>query len=116
MDRIYKRNDMDSIEKFNCSIDAIFDYFASNAALAVVFVNEQNHIAAKNRHFTNYYAKTLAIIDRVFEEGVKNALFNENVTIPVFSSFFFGGIRFLLHQWAHDKINMFSMTYAKTLN
>ena len=103
MEHIYKRKDITSIEKFNSAIDAIFDYFISNPSLAVVFVNEQNHLAAKSHDFTTYYSKTLSIIERVFEEGVKTGLFNENVNIPVFSSFFFGGMRFLLSQWARDK-------------
>ncbi len=109
MERNYKRHDINSVEKFNGAIDAIFDYFTSNPSLALVFVNEQNHIASKSHHFTSYYEKTLAIIDSVFEEGVKTGLFNENVTTPIFSSFFFGGMRFLLHQWAYHK-NKFALS------
>jgi TetR/AcrR family fatty acid metabolism transcriptional regulator len=103
MEKIYKRSDIDSIEKFNSAIDAIFDYFTSNPSLALVFVNEQNRLAANNQYFTKYYDKTIAIIEKVFIDGVKSNIFNENVNVRVFSTFFFGGMRYLLHQWAQDQ-------------
>jgi len=103
IDLVNKRTDITVIEKFNALIDVVFDFFTSNPSLALVFVNEQNHLIKKNNEqFTSYFQKTLSMCETVLQSGVKSNMFNSFISPHVFSYFFFGGLRFLLHQWAEN--------------
>jgi TetR/AcrR family fatty acid metabolism transcriptional regulator len=104
IERIHGRSDLNSREKFETIIDALFDYFTSNPALALVFVNEQQHLVRKDAaHFTRYYDKTMLLSETLIGDGVRNGIFNAFIDAPVFSAFFFGGLRHLLHQWAENR-------------
>jgi TetR/AcrR family transcriptional regulator, fatty acid metabolism regulator protein len=103
IEMVNKRTDISVIEKFNAMIDVVFDFFTSNPSLALVFVNEQNHLIKKNNNqFTCYYAKTLTMCETVFKSGEKNKVFNSFISPHFFSYFFFGGLRVLLNQWAEN--------------
>ncbi|HAJ78939.1 MAG TPA: TetR family transcriptional regulator [Fibrobacteres bacterium] len=103
IDQINKRTDISVIEKFNAMIDVVFDLFTSNPSLALVFVNEQNHLIKKNnKQFTSYFEKTLSMCETVFKSGEKSNVFNNFISPHIFSYFFFGGLRNLLHQWAEN--------------
>lgn len=106
------------IEKIDCSendpaikvhrmIDSVFDMFDANPALALVFVNEQHHMVKKgNKYVLNNYQKTLKVCEKVLNEGVRNRVFSTTINPIIFSTFFFGGIRYLLQQWAQDTRKM----------
>jgi len=109
IDSINKRSDLTVVEKFNAMIDVVFDLFTSNPSLALVFVNEQNHLLKKNNEqFTAYFQKTLLMCETVLQSGAKDDVFNRFINPRIFSYFFFGGLRFLLHQWAENS-NLFPL-------
>jgi TetR/AcrR family fatty acid metabolism transcriptional regulator len=104
IERLHDRADLDSREKFETIIDALFDYFTSNPSLALVFVNEQQHLIRKDaEHFTRFYNKTMVLSETLMQEGISDGVFNPYIDAPVFSAFFFGGLRHLLHQWAENR-------------
>jgi TetR/AcrR family fatty acid metabolism transcriptional regulator len=91
------------VKKFHQMIDQVFEMFDTDPALATVFVNEQHHIMKKNsKLFTKNYQKTLSICECVVEEGISKGVFRKGINTAVFSSFFFGGIRYMLQQWAQN--------------
>jgi TetR/AcrR family fatty acid metabolism transcriptional regulator len=99
---IRRRSDMASSEKLNALIDAVFDYFAHNPLLALVFVNEQQQVvrATPGASFLQAYENTLLESERIIAEGQQNGSFNRDIPTEFFRHFFFGGIRYLLLQWA----------------
>ncbi len=104
IERIHGRVDLDSREKFETIIDALFDYFTSNPSLALVFVNEQQHLIHKDaKQFTRFYDKTMVLSETLMHEGIRAGIFNAYLDAQVFSAFFFGGLRHLLHQWAENR-------------
>ena len=97
------RSDVDSLGKLEGMIDLLFDMFASNPSLGIVFVNEQNHLVQRGGgDFTPLYEKYLDLAQQVLNEGIKNGTFNPNIELKVVRHFVFGGMRNLIHQWAHD--------------
>ncbi|MFA3781773.1 TetR/AcrR family transcriptional regulator [Melioribacteraceae bacterium 4301-Me] len=97
------------IEKIDAMIDLVFDIFTENPSLAVVFVNEQNHlIQSTNQKFTKYYDMFLDQGELVIKEGIKQNLFDPNIDLSVFRHFIFGALRNLLHLWAKDQ-NKYSL-------
>lgn len=91
------------IEKLDSMIDLIFDGFIENPSLAVVFVNEQNHLIRTNEvGFTNYYDKFLDQGEIVISEGIDKGLFSSDIDLQIFRSYIFGALRNLLHHWAYD--------------
>ena len=93
-------------EKLDSMIDIFFDIFTENPSLAIVFVNEQNHLMLNGQfQFTEFYAKFLAQAELVVQEGVDKNIFADNVDIDIFRFFVFGAIRNLLQQWALDQKN-----------
>ena len=84
-------------------MDLLFDMFASNPSLGIVFVNEQNHLVQRGGgDFTPLYEKYLDLAQQVLTEGIKNGTFNPKIELKVVRHFVFGGMRNLIHQWAHD--------------
>lgn len=92
------------VSKFHRMIDSVFDFFNADPELATVFVNEQHHILKNsNKLLMSNYKKTLMICENVLNEGIRCNVFNKEIDSAVFSSFFFGGIRYLLQQWAQEQ-------------
>ncbi|MBI5806968.1 MAG: TetR/AcrR family transcriptional regulator [Ignavibacteriales bacterium] len=99
-----KSNDsLSPFDKFDAMIDLIFDIYIEKPALAIVFVNEQNHIqkSAEDR-FTSYYEKFLNLGEEIIKEGIAKKQFSPNVDIKILRYFIFGAIRSLLQHWAID--------------
>lgn len=99
-----KSNDsLSPFDKFDAMIDLIFDIYIEKPALAIVFVNEQNHIqkSAEDR-FTSYYEKFLNLGEEIIKEGIVKKQFSPNVDIKILRYFIFGAIRSLLQHWAID--------------
>jgi TetR/AcrR family fatty acid metabolism transcriptional regulator len=99
-----KSNDsLSPFDKFDAMIDLIFDIYIEKPALAIVFVNEQNHIqkSAEDR-FTSYYEKFLNLGEEIIKEGIAKKQFSPNVDIKILRYFIFGAIRSLLQHWASD--------------
>ncbi|MGE5402989.1 MAG: TetR/AcrR family transcriptional regulator [Ignavibacteriales bacterium] len=104
--RVAERTDINSVEKFDNMIDLLFDVFIQNPPLALVFVNEQNHLLQQNPNgFTPYYEKFLDLGEHIVIEGIESKTFNPNFDVKIIRSFIFGGLRHLLHQWANNSQN-----------
>lgn len=103
LDLIVDNSTMSGIEKLDGMIDLIFDAFAERPALALVFVNEQNHIEQFNKQdFTDYYDKFLDKGEAIIKKGISEGLFSENIDLTVFRNFVFGAIRHLIHCWVRE--------------
>lgn len=104
METIINNTSLGSIEKFDFIINAVFDYFNSNPPLAMVFVNEQHRLVQKdNQQFTGFYNKTIGLIERYLREGILDKAFDSSIDPVIYSNFIFGGLRYLLLQWANDQ-------------
>lgn len=103
LDIIASNSSISSIEKLDAMIDLIFDVFAEKPDLAMVFVNEQNHLERSNKkEFTNYYDKFLDKGEVIVRKGISEGLISENIDITIFRNFVFGAIRHLVHCWVRD--------------
>jgi TetR/AcrR family transcriptional regulator, fatty acid metabolism regulator protein len=103
LDIITSNSSITSIEKLDSMIDLIFDIFSENPELAMVFVNEQNHLEHSNKNsFTNYYSKFLDKGETIIKKGIKEGLISEHIDLTIFRNFIFGAIRHLVHCWAID--------------
>jgi TetR/AcrR family fatty acid metabolism transcriptional regulator len=103
LDIIVSNSSISNIEKLDAMIDLIFDVFAERPALALVFVNEQNHIEHSNKKdFTDYYGKFLDKGEIIIKKGIDEGVVSENIDLTIFRNFVFGAIRHLVHCWARD--------------
>lgn len=94
----------DVVRKFHQMIDNVFELFNTDPSLATVFVNEQHHIMKRsNKLVMNNYRKTLGICEKVLNEGMVCGVFKKETDSLIFSTFFLGGIRYVLQQWALDQ-------------
>lgn len=101
--KIYQRDDLSPIDKFDGMIDLVFDVLITNREQAIVFVNEQHHFQIKYKDkFTKYYDKFLDLGEEIVKEGIEKKLFNSNFNIKILRSFVFGGARHLIRTWAHN--------------
>lgn len=97
---------MSPVQKLDSMIDMVFNLFAENPSLAMVFVNEQNHLMQMNQEeFTDKYDKFLNEGMKVVKEGIREKVFSDEIDIKIFRSYIFGAIRNLLLHWAHDPKN-----------
>ncbi len=100
---VAETQNLSPLERIDAMIDLVFDVFTENPSLAIVFVNEQNHLQQSNNSaFTNYYEKFLDLGEDVIKEGMKNGLFSPSIDLNVFRYYLLGGIRNLLQHWAQD--------------
>ncbi len=98
-----RRQDLTAVEKLDIMIDLIFNGFAHHADLAVVFVNEQNFLLEHSRpDFVKHYEAYLRMGTQIVREGIKQGVFRPDVDLVVLRHFTFGGIRHLIHLWAHE--------------
>jgi len=109
-------NVSDPIEKFHKVIDAVFDMFDKKPELATIFVNEHHHIVTRNnRQLHSNYKKTLSICENALNQGKKKGVYASDIDAVAFSSFFLGGIRFILQQWALDTKKMNLIVCKKSI-
>lgn len=100
---IVKNSSLSRVEKLDLMIDLIFDMFTGKPDLALVFVNEQNHLERSNQNqFTNYYGKFLDEGGKIVKSGIEEKVFSEHINIMIFRNFVFGAIRHLVHCWVRD--------------
>lgn len=98
---LLKRDDLSARQKVEELFDAIFDLFAENPPLALLFVNEQQHLLRQGTgDFMQYYVEFLRMGEQVVRDGIRKGEFSSSVDPRGFTNFVFGGIRQLLHQWA----------------
>jgi TetR/AcrR family fatty acid metabolism transcriptional regulator len=96
-----KRTDLGPSEKLDYVIDLLFDAFTMSPSLAIVFVNEQNHLIQSNKgNVTKFYNEFLDIAEELVREGTKRKIFNAAIDIKLFRNFITGGLRTLLRLWA----------------
>jgi TetR/AcrR family transcriptional regulator, fatty acid metabolism regulator protein len=97
------REDVRPDQKLDGLIDILFDLFTSNPAMAIVFVNEQNLPAkSQNTDFQQYSERFLDLGEEIVKEGINLGVFNTNIDVKILRNFVYGGVRNLLHRWAHD--------------
>jgi len=97
------RLDLEPAQKLDRLFDSIFGLFINKPALALVFVNEQNHLLLhQDNAFMPYYERFLAIAQEVLIEGTEQGIFRQDIDFRITRLFFFGGIRYLIHQWAQN--------------
>ncbi len=97
---------LSAIEKLDGMVDLIFDVLTANQSLALVVVNEQNHLQKSNKNeFTDFYEKFLDVGETIINNGISNNSFTANVDVEIFKQFVLGAVRHLVHCWAneHDK-------------
>ena len=103
-----KDETLDPVRKLERLIDSVFDYFARNPKVSMDFINQQRYIVQHGREsaFQDVYARTLHKIELIIAEGQKKGFFNTAVSANFYQSFFFGGIRNSLWQWANDTMSI----------
>ncbi|HQG45004.1 MAG TPA: TetR/AcrR family transcriptional regulator C-terminal domain-containing protein, partial [bacterium] len=90
-------------QKLDRLIDHVFELFLNKPALALVFVNEQNHLLLnQDNAFLPYYDRFLELAQEILIEGTERGVFRKNIDLRIIRLFFFGGIRYLIHQWAQN--------------
>ena len=91
-------------EKIDAMIDLLFDSFTENRDLAVVFVNEQNHLmlVSKEMIFTNNFDKFMLLGENIFHDGIQKGFFSDSIDLSIYRAYLLGAIRNLLYSWAHD--------------
>ena len=100
---VAETQNLSPLERIDAMIDLVFDVFTENPSLAIVFVNEQNHLLRSNfSGFTNYYEKFLDLGEVVIKEGMKKGVFSPSVDLNIFRYHLLGGIRYLLQHWAQN--------------
>jgi TetR/AcrR family fatty acid metabolism transcriptional regulator len=100
---VSETQNLSPLERIDAMIDLVFDVFTENPSLAIVFVNEQNHLQRSNHDgFTSFYEKFLDLGEEVIKEGMKKGLFSPSIDLNVFRYYLLGGIRNLLQHWAQD--------------
>ncbi len=103
LQEIVKNDSLSNTEKFDSLIDLVFDSFSEDPELALVFVNEQNHIQKLNeKEFTKYYKMFLDIGEDIIRDGISKGEFSEYLDIKILRQFFWGAIRHLIRCWAND--------------
>ncbi|MCX7875793.1 MAG: TetR/AcrR family transcriptional regulator [Melioribacteraceae bacterium] len=101
--KIKNNSNLSPFDKFDAMIDLIFDIYIENPNLAMVFVNEQNHIQRSTpEKFTVFYEKFLLSGEDIIKEGIEKHAFTNNLDINILRQFIFGAIRSLLQHWAID--------------
>jgi hypothetical protein len=58
-----------------------------------------------NNKLMKFYKRFLEIGENIVREGIDKKIFNNKISITVYSSYIFGSIRYLLHLWAEDNNN-----------
>jgi TetR/AcrR family fatty acid metabolism transcriptional regulator len=110
---VTERADLSHTEKFDAMIDLLFDAFESDPALAIVFVNDQQHLARGGTgEFAEYYGRFLDLGEKVIRDGMKKGEFNRKVDVVILRTFLFGGMRHLIHQWAQHP-DVFPLTVLR---
>ena len=91
------------LEKLDALIDLLFDVFMDDPEKAIIFVNEQHHLAQKGfSEFKKQEEKFISLCEQVVIEGIEEGLFNPHIDINIYKEFVFGGLRHLLDLWAHE--------------
>ena len=96
------KDEISPIEKIDFLIDYFFDIFSTNPNLAVVFVNNQINIPESYQLWKKYHDQFLQVGEKILQDGMNAGLINKNINIKVFRYFLFGGIRYLLDNWAKN--------------
>lgn len=104
---VVQQKDVSPVQQFDALIDLLFDNFAANSNLAIVFVNEQQHIRqTKDKGFYKFYNGFMELGEEIVTEGKQKKMFNENIDVKIIRTFIFGGLRLLLQQWAQHPEEM----------
>jgi TetR/AcrR family transcriptional regulator, fatty acid metabolism regulator protein len=101
--RMTRRTNLSPLEKLEGMIDLLFDTFANQPSLAMVFVNEQEQLLRMgSEDIPIYYRAFMELGERVIRDGIRDGSFSQSFDASVLRHFIFGGIRHLMRQWAQD--------------
>lgn len=104
---IEKREDLNAINKFDSLIDILFDAFIDRPNLALAIVSELNDaLEQTHKAFLGSYRQFMELGKKIVLKGIEEKIMSPNFDTEIIGSFIFGGVRILLHQWAHDPKNI----------
>lgn len=102
-DSVTSNDKLSPAEKLDAMVDLLFDRFIENPPLAIVFVNEQNHLLFDDKNpFTENYQRFLDRGVELVSQGIERKDFWAEVDLTIFKYFIFGAVRNLLHLWAQN--------------
>lgn len=92
---------LDAFGKMDLLIDSIFDLFSSSPSLTIVFLKEQQHLIPLHQVIVSKYVDDfLETGVTIIKSGIESGLIDKNINTTVMKSLFYGGVRYLLLQWA----------------
>jgi TetR/AcrR family fatty acid metabolism transcriptional regulator len=109
-EKIVARPDLTPIEKLDGMIDLVFDMFARNASLALVYVTEKHlchdtescFFSSKKYEEHPSHRLFMDNCEKMIIEAQKAGIFNPHINVKSFRHFIYGGIDHLLLEWAQD--------------
>jgi TetR/AcrR family fatty acid metabolism transcriptional regulator len=109
-ERLVARTDLSPVEKMDGMIDLVFDMFASNASLALVYVNEKHlchdtescFFSSKKQQEHPSHRKFMDIAETAILEAQKAGRFNPHINAKSVRHFIYGGIDHLILEWAQS--------------
>jgi TetR/AcrR family fatty acid metabolism transcriptional regulator len=107
-EKLADRTDLSAVEKLDGMVDLVFDMFASNASLALVYVIEKHvcyeteacFFSSKKHHEHPSHRKFMDICEAHILEAQEAGMFNPHINAKSFRHFVYGGIDHLILQWA----------------
>ena len=107
-EKLMNRSDLSQVEKLDGMVDITFDMLSRNPQLVIVFVNEYPLIHRKSYGFHKeeegfekpYFKNFVDVSAALIVDAQKSGLFNPNIDPKAYHHFLFGGIRWLIFQWA----------------
>ena len=102
---VVNNSQISPIDKIDGMIDLVFDMFANNNAMGIIFVTEHNN-AKLREEIDSYTKRFLNLGQSVLEYGKNTSYFTTNLDFKIIRSFLFGGLRHLIHLWALDPVGM----------
>jgi TetR/AcrR family fatty acid metabolism transcriptional regulator len=98
------KKEVSPFEKFDALVDIIFDKFTESPEIALVMVNEQNHLLThKKEKFTEYYEKFIELGVSLIQEGIDKGVFNSGIDLNIYKHYLLGAFRDLVNTWATDR-------------
>jgi TetR/AcrR family fatty acid metabolism transcriptional regulator len=102
------RTDLTPLEKLDGLIDLVFDMFANNASLALVYVTEKHlchdtsscFFSSKKHDEHPSHRQYMDNVEKMIIEAQKAGIINPHISAKAFRHFTYGGIDHLLLEWA----------------
>ena len=107
-EKMIARTDLTPLEKLDGMIDLVFDMFASNSSLALVYVTEKHlchdtescFFSTKKHEEHPSHRQFMDNCEKMISEAQKAGIINPHINVKSFRHFIYGGIDHLLLEWA----------------